>query len=58
MDRLLTAPEVADILGVHPNWVFAAAKRGQLPSVKVGRARRFSRTALEAWLEQLAKKAT
>lgn len=57
MDKLMTAPEVAEWLQVHPNWVFAQAKAGKLPSVKVGRARRFSRTALEAWLEQLAKRA-
>ena len=30
MDSLLTAPEVAEILGVHVNYVWAEAKRGHI----------------------------
>lgn len=54
MDRLLTAPEVAQLLGVHVNWVYAQAKRKRLPSLLVGRQRRFRHSQLERWLDQQA----
>jgi hypothetical protein len=38
--KLLSAKEVAHAYGVHPNWVYNLAKRGVLPSKKVG-GRRF-----------------
>ena len=52
MDRLLTAPEVAEILGVHVNYVWAEAKRGHIPSILIGRNRRFRRDDIERWLDQ------
>lgn len=57
MDKLLTANEVAELLGVHENWVYAAANAGRMPSMRIGRARRFSRGQLEAWLNQLGRAA-
>lgn len=52
MERLLTAPEVAEILGVHPNWVWAEAKAGRIPSISIGRNRRFHLRDFEEWLER------
>ena len=52
MERMLTARQVADFLGVHPNWVYANAVRGALPSYKVGSARRFRASEVLAWLEE------
>jgi excisionase family DNA binding protein len=41
LPRLLTAQEVAERLGVPASWVYSAARRGDLPSIKVGRYVRF-----------------
>ena len=57
MNRLLTAPEVADLLGVHVNWIYTEAKAGRLPSVLVGRQRRFRLADLERWLDQQSQAA-
>jgi excisionase family DNA binding protein len=51
MDRLLTAHEVAEMLGVHVNYVWAEAKRGRIPSILIGRNRRFRHDDLESWLD-------
>lgn len=53
MDRLLTAEEIADRLGVTPQWVWAQARAGRMPHVRLGRYRRFRESAVEAWLEEL-----
>jgi excisionase family DNA binding protein len=49
---LLKAEEVAELLQVSRETVFELARRTRdpLPSVKVGRARRFVRAGVEAWL--------
>lgn len=41
MEPLLTADEVAPLLGLHVQTVYAKAKAGEIPSVKVGSRRRF-----------------
>jgi len=53
MDRLLTAEEIADRLGVTPQWVWAQARAGRMPHVRLGRYRRFRESAVEAWLDEL-----
>ena len=50
MDRLLTAEGVADRLGVRTDWVWAQARAGRIPHVRLGRYRRFRESALEAWI--------
>lgn len=55
MEPLLTAEEVAQLLGVSANYVWAKAKEGLIPSVRIGRNRRFRRQDLEQWLERLAQ---
>lgn len=37
IDRLLSAPEVAYILGVPVSRIYIAARRGEIPVVKVGK---------------------
>ena len=51
-DRLLTVQDVAEWLAVPVSWVYAAAESGKLPSVRVGRYRRFHRADIERYLEQ------
>jgi excisionase family DNA binding protein len=53
MDRLLTAEEIAQRLGVTPQWVWAQARAGLIPHVRLGRYRRFRESTVEAWLSDL-----
>jgi excisionase family DNA binding protein len=41
MDRLLTAEEIAERLGMKTQWVWAQARGGRIPHVRLGRYRRF-----------------
>ena len=54
MDRLLTADELAERLGMKTDWVWAQARAGRIPHVQLGRYRRFRESAIEAWLHDLA----
>lgn len=56
MNRLLTAGEVAERLGVKTGWVWAQARAGRIPHVQLGRYRRFREEALEAWIAQLERR--
>ena len=53
MDKLLTADQVAELLGMKTDWVWAQARAGQIPHVRLGRYRRFRESAVEAWLQDL-----
>ncbi len=50
VDRLLTAEETAERLGVTTQWVWAQARAGRIPHVRLGRYRRFRESAIEAWV--------
>jgi excisionase family DNA binding protein len=51
--RLLTADEVAALLGVPRSFVYALARRGELPTVRIGeRYVRFREEALDRWIAQ------
>jgi len=57
-EKLLTAQEVADWLGVSARWVLSHASgvnRPVLPSLKLGKAVRFDRTAVEEFIRQCAR---
>lgn len=49
---LLTAEEVAEILSMGVDWVYAQSRKGRIPTVKLGRYRRYRREAIEAWLAE------
>ena len=51
-ERLLVAKEVADLLAVPESWVREATRAGRLPYIAVGRYRRYSRQAIEAWISE------
>jgi len=51
-ERLLIAREVAELLAVPESWVREATREGRLPHLALGRYRRYSREAIEAWLEE------
>ena len=50
-ERLLTAGEVAELLALPESWVREATRAGRLPHLALGRYRRYSRQAIEAWLD-------
>ena len=50
MDDLMNARQVAQLLGLHENWVYDQAAAGNLPSYKFGGTRRFRRDDIDAWL--------
>jgi excisionase family DNA binding protein len=51
---LLDADAIADLLGITRGSVFNLARRNRdpLPSVRIGRARRFVRSEVEAWVDR------
>jgi excisionase family DNA binding protein len=51
-ERLLTAAEVAELLAVPESWVREATREQRLPYLALGRYRRYSRQAIETWLEE------
>jgi excisionase family DNA binding protein len=50
---LLTAEQVAAMIGMTPSWVYAQSRSGQIPTVSLGRYRRYRREAIEEWLRAL-----
>jgi excisionase family DNA binding protein len=51
--RLMTAEQVAALCCVSVEWVWERSRRGEIPTVRLGRYRRYRRDAILAWLEQL-----
>ena len=51
--RLLTAEQVADILGVPKAWVYAQSRADRIPTVRLGRYRRYRREAIDQWIAHL-----
>jgi excisionase family DNA binding protein len=50
---LLTAAEVAELLGVPRSWVYEQSRLGRIPTVTLGRYRRYRREAIEEWVREL-----
>jgi excisionase family DNA binding protein len=48
--EVLTLEQVAQLLRLHSSTIYRMAKRGEIPGVKVGRVWRFSKDALDKWL--------
>jgi excisionase family DNA binding protein len=52
LETLLTAKQLAELLGTRTNTVYDLASAGELPSLKVpGVGRRFRESEVSAWLE-------
>jgi excisionase family DNA binding protein len=52
MESMMTARQVAELLGVHENWVYDQAACGKLPSYKIGGSRRFDPDELRSWIAE------
>jgi excisionase family DNA binding protein len=50
---LLTAEQVAKRLGVTTAWVYEQSRLGRIPTVTLGRYRRYRAEAIAEWLEEL-----
>lgn len=50
-EPLLSAEEVAKLLGVDTAYVYSQARAGKIPSIKLGKYRRFSPAQVRKWLE-------
>ncbi len=51
LERLLNAKEVASFLQVPERWVREHTRSGRIPSVRLGRYRRYRLDAVLAWVE-------
>lgn len=51
--ELLTADEVAELLNMSKDWVWAETRAGRIPHVKLGRRYHYRRQAILAWLEAM-----
>jgi excisionase family DNA binding protein len=49
---VLSVDEAAELLGLNRNSVYEAAKRGELPTIRVGRRVLISRAGLQRLLDQ------
>ncbi len=49
--RLLEVQDVADYLGVRTDRVYREVRAGRLPHIRLGRAVRFRRESIEAWVD-------
>jgi predicted DNA-binding transcriptional regulator AlpA len=50
---LLTARDVAHMLGVTTDWVYAQSRRRRIPTITLGRYRRYRRRAILEWLQTI-----
>lgn len=49
---LLTADEVAEMLGVTTAWIYGQSRAGRIPTVKLGRYYRYRLEAIETWITE------
>ncbi len=55
---LLTAQRVAELLGVSPEYVWQMSREGRIPTIRLGRARRYRLDAILDWLEEIESTGT
>ena len=48
-DRLLTAPQVAEIIGMRTGFVYALTRRGEIPHLRFGRSVRYRADSIDRW---------
>ena len=51
-DRLLKVSEVAELLQLRTDRVYALTRAGEIPCLRFGRTLRFRAEAIERWLEE------
>jgi excisionase family DNA binding protein len=48
--RLLTAPQVAELIGMRVDFVYKLSREGRIPAIRFGRTYRYRAEAIEEWL--------
>jgi Helix-turn-helix domain len=43
------------MLGVTTGWVYAQSRKGRIPTITLGRYRRYRRDAILQWLDQIER---
>ena len=51
MKELLTVDQVAARLGLHPDQIYYHARKGQIPSIRIGRSVWFVEDQIARWQE-------
>ena len=54
-EKLLTAKEVAEMLGMGKDWLYGEVRAGRIPHVRLGRYVRFRRETLQRWLAEIER---
>ncbi len=52
LEPLLDADEVAKFLGVDKAYIYTQARSGKIPSIKLGKYRKFSPSKIKKWLDR------
>jgi excisionase family DNA binding protein len=52
-NALLTASDVATLLGVPKTWVYEQSRLGRIPTVTLGRYKRYRLAAIQEWIAAL-----
>jgi excisionase family DNA binding protein len=50
-ERLLTAQEAADLLGIHHQTIRRLARQGRVPAIRLGKYWMFRASELDAWVK-------
>jgi len=48
--KLLTADDIAEMLGMSKDWIYEQVRANRIPHVRLGRYVRFRQEAIEEWL--------
>jgi excisionase family DNA binding protein len=54
-DPLLTASQVGELLGVPATWVYEQSRCNRIPTVTLGRYRRYRRDAILEWIDRIER---
>jgi excisionase family DNA binding protein len=52
LEPLLEAKQVAELLGVDRAYIYSQSRAGKIPSIKLGKYRKFSPSQLKKWLDR------
>ena len=55
LEPFLDAEKLAEILGVDVVYIYSLARAGRVPSLKIGKYRRFSPRDIRSWLERKSR---
>jgi excisionase family DNA binding protein len=55
---LLTAEDVAAMLGMGTDWIYAQVRANRIPHVRLGRYVRFRSESIDQWIRELERGAT